>query len=409
MSQTANSVLLLNILGQDRIGLSSELFSVIESLDVRILDIGQSVIHDQVSQGIMLSVPDSVKTIQDQIEQKAEALELSIRMREISLEDYAAWVEQQGQDRYTLTLLTREVSAEEISRVTAVTAEQGLNIHDIVRLSGRLPLNVPVTNDTKSSIEFALQGRPKNVEAMRASFLKIASELDVDIAIQQDDAYRRSRRLVCFDMDSTLIKAEVIDELAKRAGVGDQVAQITEKAMQGEIDFTESFTQRMALLEGLSEEVLQDIAENLPIMEGAETLIKNLNAYGFKTAILSGGFSYFGHYLQKRLGIDHVHANTLEIVDGKLTGRVIHPVVDGNRKAFLLKQIAESEGLKPQQVIAVGDGANDLPMLSVAGLGIAFRAKPLVRESAKQSMSTHGLDGILYLLGFKDKDIERAN
>jgi len=409
MSQTANSVLLLNILGQDRIGLSSELFSVIESLDVRILDIGQSVIHDQVSQGIMLSVPDSVKTIQDQIEQKAEALELSIRMREISLEDYAAWVEQQGQDRYTLTLLTREVSAEEISRVTAVTAEQGLNIHDIVRLSGRLPLNAPVTNDTKSSIEFALQGRPKNVEAMRASFLKIASELDVDIAIQQDDAYRRSRRLVCFDMDSTLIKAEVIDELAKRAGVGDQVAQITEKAMQGEIDFTESFTQRMALLEGLSEEVLQDIAENLPIMEGAETLIKNLNAYGFKTAILSGGFSYFGHYLQKRLGIDHVHANTLEIVDGKLTGRVIHPVVDGNRKAFLLKQIAESEGLKPQQVIAVGDGANDLPMLSVAGLGIAFRAKPLVRESAKQSMSTHGLDGILYLLGFKDKDIERAN
>ena len=409
MSQTANSVLLLNILGQDRIGLSSELFSVIESLDVRILDIGQSVIHDQVSQGIMLSVPDSVKTIQDQIEQKAEALELSIRMREISLEDYAAWVEQQGQDRYTLTLLTREVSAEEISRVTAVTAAQGLNIHDIVRLSGRLPLNAPVTNDTKSSIEFALQGRPKNVEAMRASFLKIASELDVDIAIQQDDAYRRSRRLVCFDMDSTLIKAEVIDELAKRAGVGDQVAQITEKAMQGEIDFTESFTQRMALLEGLSEEVLQDIAENLPIMEGAETLIKNLNAYGFKTAILSGGFSYFGHYLQKRLGIDHVHANTLEIVDGKLTGRVIHPVVDGNRKAFLLKQIAESEGLKPQQVIAVGDGANDLPMLSVAGLGIAFRAKPLVRESAKQSMSTHGLDGILYLLGFKDKDIERAN
>ncbi|MCH2189350.1 MAG: phosphoserine phosphatase SerB [Gammaproteobacteria bacterium] len=408
MSQTANSVLLLNILGQDRIGLSSELFSVIESLDVKILDIGQSVIHDQVSQGIMLSIPSSSETIQQQLEEKADTMGLSIRMREISLEDYASWVEQQGQDRYTLTLLTREVSAEEIARVTAVTAEQGLNIHDIVRLSGRLPLNTPVTNDTKSSIEFALQGKPKNVEAMRANFLKIASELDVDIAIQQDDAYRRSRRLVCFDMDSTLIKAEVIDELAKRAGVGDQVAQITEKAMQGEIDFTESFTQRMALLEGLSEEVLQDIAENLPIMEGAETLIRNLNAYGFKTAILSGGFNYFGHYLKKKLGIDHVHANTLEIVNGKLTGRVIHPVVDGNRKAFLLKQIAESEGLKPQQVIAVGDGANDLPMLSVAGLGIAFRAKPLVRESAKQSMSTHGLDGILYLLGFKDKDIERA-
>ena len=304
-------------------------------------------------------------------------------------------------------MLTREVSAEEIARVTAVTAEQGLNIHDIVRLSGRLPLGQPVSNATKSCIEFTLQGKPNDVEAMRASFLSIASELDIDIAIQKDDAYRRSRRLVCFDMDSTLIEAEVIDELAKRAGVGDQVSQITEQAMQGKIDFTDSFTQRMALLEGLSEEVLRDIAENLPIMEGAETLIHNLKAYGFKTAILSGGFSYFGHYLQEKLGIDHVHANILEIVNGKLTGRVIHPVVDGNRKALLLRQIAENEGLSPQQVIAVGDGANDLPMLSVAGLGIAFRAKPLVRESAKQSMSTHGLDGILYLLGFKENDIVR--
>ncbi len=374
---------------------------------MRILDIGQSVIHDQVSQGIMLAVPNDVDVVKTQLLSKAESLGLSVKLRDVSKQNYANWVSLQGQDRYILTLLTREVSAEEIARVTAVTADQGLNIHDITRLSGRLPLGSPVSNDTKSCIEFSVQGTPKNAEAMRTKLLSIASELDVDIAIQQDNAYRRSRRLVCFDMDSTLIEAEVIDELAKRAGVGDQVSAITESAMQGEIDFKESFKQRMALLEGLSEEVLRDVAESLPIMESAETLIRNLNLYGFKTAILSGGFSYFGNYLKERLGIDHVHANTLEIVDGKLTGRVIEPVVDGQRKAFLLKQIAEQEGLSPQQVIAVGDGANDLPMLSVAGLGIAFRAKPLVRESAKQSMSTHGLDGILYLLGFKDQDIQR--
>lgn len=380
---------------------------MIESFDVRILDIGQSVIHDQVSQGIMLQLPYDNDDIRQQLVDKAQSLDLSVRLREVSLEEYEQWVVQQGRDQYTLSLLTREVTAEEIARVTAITSEQGLNIHDITRLSGRLPLGTPVSNHTKSCIEFSVRGKPSNENDMRVSFLSIASELDVDIAIQQDNAYRRSRRLVCFDMDSTLIEAEVIDELAKRAGVGEQVAAITEQAMQGKIDFTQSFTQRMSLLRGLSEEVLHDVAVKLPIMEGAETLIRNLKAYGFKTAILSGGFSYFGHYLQNKFGIDHVHANTLEIVDGKLTGNVIHPVVDGQRKAYLLKQIAESENLNPQQVIAVGDGANDLPMLSVAGLGIAFRAKPLVRESAKQSMSTHGLDGILYLLGFKDQDIQR--
>ena len=402
-----SNIILLNISGEDRIGLSADFYSVIEAADVRILDIGQSVIHNHVSQGILLQLPKEQNQPQLKWEllQQAESLGLKVKIKDVSNDDYQAWVAQQGSDKYILTLLTREVSAEEISKVTKITAEQGLNIHDIARLSGRLDLNEAVTNDTKSCIEFTVHGKPKDPESMRASFLSIASELDVDIAIQQDNAFRRSRRLVCFDMDSTLIEAEVIDELAKRAGVGDQVAKITESAMQGEIDFSESFKQRMALLEGLSEDVLEDIAENLPMMEGAEKLIRNLNAYGFKTAILSGGFNYFGNYLKKKLGINHVYANTLEIENGKLTGRAIEPIVNADRKALLLKQIAKQEGLDPQQTIAVGDGANDLMMLSAAGLGIAFRAKPLVRESAKQSLSTHGLDSILYLLGFKDQDI----
>jgi phosphoserine phosphatase len=404
-----SDIILLSIAGEDRIGLSADFYSVIEEVDVRILDIGQSVIHNQVSQGMLLQLPANKNeaSLKKQLSEKAESLHLKVKIKDITHDAYRHWVSQQGADRYILTLLTREVSAEEVARVTQVTAEQGLNIHDIVRLSGRVPLDEPISNDIKSCIEFSVQGIPKNPAKMRANFLKIATELDVDIAIQQDNAYRRNRRLVCFDMDSTLIDTEVIDELARHAGVGDQVAAITERAMQGELDFTASFTQRMALLEGLNESVLAEVAQKLPIMDGAECLIRNLKAFGFTTAILSGGFSYFGNYLKQKFGIDHVHANSLEIVDEKLTGRVIHPVVDADRKAFLLQQIAREEGIDPQQTIAVGDGANDLKMLSAAGLGIAFRAKPLVRESAKQSLSTHGLDSILYLLGYRDQDIQR--
>lgn len=404
-----NKVVLLNISGPDRIGLSAELSSVFQEADIRILDIGQSVIHDHVSLGMMIQLPSEEESsiLLANLQKKGESLGVDIRVSHVSESDYQQWVEEQGQHRYIITLLTREVSAEEIAKVTQVTAEQGLNIHDIARLSGRIPLNEPVTNETKSCIEFAVKGNPHNPEKMRSRFLEIATELDIDIAIQEDDAFRKTRRLVCFDMDSTLIEAEVIDELAKHAGVGDAVAEITERAMQGEIDFRESFKQRMALLEGLDVSVLENIAATLPIMDGAERLIKNLNAYGFKTAILSGGFTYFGHYLQDKLGIDYVHANTLEHKNGKLTGKVIEPIIDGAMKAKLLKDIAEQEGITQAQTIAVGDGANDLPMLSAAGLGIAFRAKPLVRENAKQALSTHGLDSILYLLGFKDSDINK--
>jgi phosphoserine phosphatase len=302
-------------------------------------------------------------------------------------------VEQQGKPRHIVTLLARRVAAHHIARVTAVTVEQGLNIDKITRLSGRVPLE-RIEANTKACVEFSLRGIPVDLTALRASLLELSAELDIDVAYQEDNIYRRNRRLVVFDMDSTLIEAEVIDE----------VAAITDAAMRGELDFKASFAERMKLLRGLDESVLAAVAARLQLTEGAENLMSTLRMLGYRTAILSGGFDYFARHIQKQLGIDYIYANHLEVVDGQVTGRVCGEVVDGQRKAQLLREIAASENISLEQVIAVGDGANDLPMLSIAGLGIAFRAKPLVKATAKQSISKLGLDGILYLMGLSDRD-----
>jgi phosphoserine phosphatase len=331
-------------------------------------------------------------------------MNMLVRFEPVDDAAYEHWVEGQGKSRHIITLLARRISAEHIARVTAIAADHGLNIDNISRLSGRISLQDDGARQTRACVEFSVRGLPADAAALREEFLKTASDMDVDIAFQKDDIFRRNRRLVVFDMDSTLIEAEVIDELAKEAGVGEQVIEITEAAMRGEIDFNESFRRRVALLKGLDASVLERIAERLPLTEGATELVGHLKALGFKTAILSGGFTYFGHFLQQKLGFDYVYANELDIRDGKVTGEVVGTIVNGERKAQLLREIAEKEGVRLEQTIAVGDGANDLPMLSIAGLGIAFRAKPLVRQSAKQAISTLGLDGILYLIGFRDRD-----
>lgn len=398
-------LLLINISGDDKPGVTTAITSILSNCKANILDIGQAVIHDTLSLGILVEVPDdgdSSPVLKD-ILFRVHELGLQVRFQPITEQSYADWVAQQGKKRHIVTLLARKITASQISEVTSVAAAHGLNIDDITRLSGRVTLD-DIEDQDKACVEFSARGNIEGTAELRSAFMELGARLDADIAFQEDNVYRRNRRLVCFDMDSTLIEHEVIDELAEAAGVGEQVAAITEAAMRGEIDFTESFAQRMALLKGLDESVLAGIADSLKVTEGAAHLISTLRKLGYKTAILSGGFNYFGNYLKDKLGMDYVYANELEIVDGKVTGNVTGTVVDGARKAELLKELAQKEGISLEQVIAVGDGANDLPMLSIAGLGIAFRAKPLVKASAKQSISNLGLDAILYLLGFRDRD-----
>lgn len=399
-------LILITISGHDKPAITSAVTGVLTKSKVNVLDIGQAVIHDVLSLGMLVELPAGIDSagVVDEVLHRMQDQGMQVRFQSISEGSYREWVEHQGKQRHIITLLARHITAEQIADLTSIVAGHGLNIDNISRLSGRVSLDYE--NDrTKACVEFSARGTPADVKQLRADFAELASRLDVDIAFQEDNMYRRTRRLVCFDMDSTLIEAEVIDELAKAAGVGNEVAAITERAMQGALDFTQSFTQRMALLKGLDESVLSSIADSLPITEGAEHLISTLKKLGYKTAILSGGFTYFGRVLQRRLGIDYVFANELEIANGKVTGNVCGAVIDGNRKAELLKELAQKENICLEQVVAVGDGANDLPMLSIAGLGIAFRAKPLVKAEAKQSISTLGLDAILYLMGYRDRDL----
>jgi phosphoserine phosphatase len=399
-------LILIRITGLDRPGLTASFTEILSGYDVNIMDIGQANIHSTLSLGILfMSQKTDSGNIMKELLFKASDLGVNIRFYPVPVEEYEEWVNMQGKDRYIMTLLGRKLSAKQITAVTHILSSQGLNIDAIKRLTGRQPLDESKTG-VRACIEFSLRGTPRDREEMQRELMKLSSELEVDFSFQRDNMYRRMRRLICFDMDSTLIQTECIDELAERAGVGEQVRAITESAMRGEIDFKESFTQRVALLKGLDVSVMQEIADTMPITEGVERLMYVLKRYGYKIAILSGGFTFFGEYLQKKFGIDYVYANELEVEDGKLTGRYLGDVVDGKRKAELLRLIAQVEKVDIAQTIAVGDGANDLPMLSLAGLGIAFHAKPKVVANARQSINTIGLDGVLYFLGFKDSYLE---
>ncbi len=404
-----HEIILMSFLGADQPNQFARIMAVLAKYDLDILDIGQAVIHDQLSLALVISNSKEAEaaSVTKEILTLSQELGLTARFKPITHDQYENWVKEGGQTRHIVTVLARHLTPEHFAAVATVIAQHGFNIDRLQRLSGRLALDKlqEMELQGRACVEIGVRGRLTDAQSLRAECLMLSANLSIDIAVQEDNAYRRNRRLVCFDMDSTLIEQEVIDELAIAAGVGQQVAEITERAMQGELDFAQSFQSRVALLKGLDADVLAGIAANLRITEGAERLISTLKQLGYRTAILSGGFTYFAEYIQKKLGIDEVHANHLDIENGQVTGRVTGRIVDGARKVELLCELARRDGISLEQVIAVGDGANDLPMLSIAGLGIAYRAKPLVRQNAAQAISCVGLDGILYLLGVRDYDL----
>ncbi|HXU13716.1 MAG TPA: phosphoserine phosphatase SerB [Terriglobales bacterium] len=402
-----NKIILINISGDDRPGLTSSLAKILAGYNVRILDIGQAVVHEALALGMLIEVPDGhdFTPLKKDLLVRAHDLDLKIKFSPISAEAFDHWVRAQGKFRFIVTALGREITAEQFASITDAVSCNNFNIDVIERLSGRLSLTGRLGN-ANACVELEISGIVDSSPALRAELLQLTQRFNIDIAIQRESIFRRNRRLFVFDMDSTLIAAEVIDELAKLHEVGDKVSSITAAAMRGELDFKQSFAQRVALLAGLSESRLNEVLRTIPLAGGAERLIRTLKSLGYKTAVLSGGFTFFGRHLQQRLGIDYVFANELETANGAVTGRVVGEIVDGKKKAELLKMLAEKENISVDQVVAVGDGANDLPMLNLAGMGIAFHAKPLVRQSASHSVSHLGLDALLYLVGVRDRDLD---
>jgi len=404
-----SKVILINFSGGDRPGQTSSLTETLAHYGVRILDIGQAVVHETLALAVLIEVPAGVDftPLKKDLIVRAHELDLKIKFTPISEEAFSHWVRSQGKFRFVISVLGREITAEQLAKISGGISRHGFNIDRIERLSGRLSLSGRVEN-TNACIEMEISGEGDSSAALRAELMELTHQFAVDVAFQRESLYRRNRRLFVFDMDSTLIQAEVIDELAKLHGVGEQVSAITAAAMRGELDFKQSFTRRVALLRGLPERSLETVLQTIPLADGAERLIATLKMLGYKTAILSGGFMFFGEHLQSRLGIDYIFANELEMENGLVTGKVVGDIVDGKQKAQLLEAIAATENISLDQVVAVGDGANDLPMLNLAGMGIAFHAKPLVRESANHAVSHLGLDSLLYLIGVRDRDLERA-
>jgi phosphoserine phosphatase len=385
------SALLITVTGHDRPGITATLCQVLADHDARILDMEQVAIRERLTLGILVSPGDEPHATESALRTAAAGLGVSLEV-----EPTASRRPQTEPARHYMVLLGQPLPAGAIAAVTHRVASCGANIERIVCLS-----RYPITG-----FEFLISGG--DPEALRSELAGESAAQHVDVAIQPTTLYRRAKRLVVMDVDSTLVQGEVIEALAERAGCAEQVAAITARAMAGELDFEESLRERVALLEGCSAEALSEVEAGLRLTPGAETVVRTLKRLGFVTAIVSGGFTQVTDKLAARLGIDHAHANTLEVADGRLTGRLVGPVVDRASKAEALERFAGAAGIPLSQTVAVGDGANDLDMLNRAGLGIAFNAKPAVREAADTVVSVPYLDAILFLLGITREEIEAA-
>ena len=398
MPDTSLDRVLVTVTGPDRTGVTSTLTGILAEQGASLFDIEQVVVQGQLTLCLLVGIPGNRDVLKELLF-AAKQLGMDLDFKPVVRSDKTPAPERTDSGRYVITAIAPVLGPQHLHAIASTLASEGANIEKIGRLS----------DETLASVEIQARLPPgRDADVLKKKLLGVATAAGFDVSLQRESLYRRSKRLVVMDMDSTLIRIEVIDELARAAGVGAEVSRITERAMQGEMDYDESLRQRVGLLKGLDVAVLDKIAADLPLTDGAETLVRVLKRLGFKIAVISGGFSRAAEALKRRLDLDYAYSNNLEVAGGKLTGRVVGPIVNAQRKAELLETIAQAEGVLLDQVIAVGDGANDLLMLEAAGLGIAFRAKPKLREAADTSLTSSGLDAILYLLGISARELQEV-
>ena len=384
--------ILINVTGQDNPGITAELMGILGKAQARMLDVQQTVVGKVLGLSIQVSLDDQTQPLLKELLFKAHELGVHLDFHTL---DQAEPTDREERKRYAMTLLASELKPSAIHQVTSLLARHRWNIDTISSLGDR-----PV-----SCLEMVLSAPPESFAAVEAELVTLAGQLGVDVALQEEGLLRRSKRLVVLDMDSTLIQQEIIDELADLHGVKERVAEITHRAMNGELDFEQSLRSRVSLLKGAPESVFQDVRSRIELTEGAARFCKVLKRLGYRMAVISGGFVRVVEPIARELGLDYHFANRLEVIGGRLTGGLVGPIVGPQRKADLVESLAQQEGIEMSQVIAIGDGANDLPMLALAGLGIAFNAKPAVQKEASTAINQRSLLSVLHLLGIRGQEL----
>jgi phosphoserine phosphatase len=381
---------LIKVSGPDHPGITSELMNIIRKTNNPLLDMGQSVTHGLLSLSFVIRVSeennDSDHVLKDLLF-AANNLGLKLDYKIVEKEV----IPNQEMEKFILNCVSVDnINANFVGDIATVLSTHGINIKRIDKVSPKNFRSLEISTEVPVGLDWT---------QVKSELISTSNGHKVDVAFLKDNVFRRSKRLIVFDMDSTLIQTEVIDELADACGVGEEIRAITEEAMNGELDFDESLIKRVSKLKGLDASKMEEILNNLPLTPGVEDFIKTIKQLGYKVAVISGGFTYFAYALKQKLGLDYAFANELEIIDGKLTGKVTGTIINAEQKALLVKLISQQENISLEQVVAIGDGANDLPMLATAGLGIAFHAKEVVKKKAQQHMSHGPMTSILYFLG----------